>query len=85
MDENVKSIEPITAQGLITNNDSIIFRCLDISDHLYNALTNDHCLKEMPNETPNCMINNLELQNKNLKMLNEILNKILSNLLEGRN
>lgn len=83
MDENVKSIEPLTVQGLIADNDSTIFRCLEISDYLYNMLTNDHCLKDTTQETPNCMINNLDLQNKNLKLLNEILKKISSNLLGG--
>ena len=34
MDENVKSVEPLTVQGLIADNDSTIFRCLEISEQM---------------------------------------------------
>ena len=82
MGENVEAIKPLTAQGIIQDNDNLIYNCLELGNHIYNSLTNDNCLKEKTQSTPTCMLENLSMQNQNLKLLNELLNKIRVNLLE---
>lgn len=45
MEENVKAVKPLTAQGIIQDNDNLIYNCLELGNNIYNSLTNDNCLK----------------------------------------
>lgn len=85
MGENVKELKPLTAQGIIIENNTLIYECLNLGDYMYNALTKDTCLKEQTENTPSCMMEDLSIQNKNLKLLKEILRQMRANLLEGGN
>lgn len=77
MEENkVKDVEPTTVEELIRDNDNLIYNCLELGNHIYNSLTNNNCLQENTQNAPTCMLENLVMQNNNLKILNETLNKI---------
>ena len=52
---------------------------------MYSILTTDTCLEEKTERVPDCMIEELSIQNEKLKLLNEVLVKMRANLLEGGN
>lgn len=83
MGEEAKTVKPLTAAGVIQNNDNLIFECLELGNNICCSLTNDNCLKEQSQTAPTCLINNLSMQNENLKLLHDILRKIRANLFEG--
>ena len=83
--ENIKEMKSLTAQNLVNENSQLINECLNLADYMYNALTTDTCLKEEKQSAPDCMIKELSIQNEKLKLLNEVLVKMRTNLLEGGN
>lgn len=83
MENTTDNLKPLTVQGILTDNNDLIYECLNISDSIYNAITKDSCLKEQTGNTPDCMMEDLSMQNKNLKLLKEILRQTRANLLEG--
>lgn len=85
MDENVKKIKPLTAQGITMENDTLIYECLELGNSVCCSLTNDNCLKEQSQNASTCLIDSLSIQNENLKLLHDILRKIRANLFEGGN
>lgn len=83
MDENVKAIKPLTVQGILADNNDLIYECLNIGDSIYNTVTKDTCLKDKTGNTPGCILEDLSMQNENLRLLKEILRQTKANLLEG--
>ncbi len=83
--EENKEVKPLTAQNLINENSRLIDQCLSLSDYMYSILTTDTCLEEKTERVPDCMIEELSIQNEKLKLLNEVLVKMRANLLEGGN
>ena len=72
--KELKSCEPPTVTSFLSQNRELIQEILYVSGQIYTVLTSDDTVK-CGNAEPTCIMNDLLMQNENLKMIKELLYK----------
>ena len=74
MENGLKSSNAPTVTGVLSQNRELTQEILYVSGQIYTVLTSDDTVK-CGNAEPTCIMNDLMMQNENLKMIKELLYK----------
>lgn len=79
----IKEVPPLTLEGVLQENNKLIYECLLSADRLYKELTTDSYLEDSTETEVYCIMGDVTKQNNNLMLLNKILQAINSNIMLG--